>query len=188
MQIGVLAIQGGFSKHENSLRKINVNPIEVKYEYQLNNCDGLIIPGGESTTISKLLNKYNLINPIKEFAKTKPIFGTCAGLILMSRNSNDSRVENLNIIDVEINRNGWGRQISSFSQMIKIGQNLNYEIEAIFIRAPKIFNIGEKVEVLAEINGEPVFVKQGIHFGATFHPELTEDITIHKLFIESIAA
>ena len=106
----------------------------------------------------------------------------------MSRNSNDYRVENLNIIDVETNRNGWGRQISSFSQMIKIGHNLNCEIEAIFIRAPKIFNIGGKVEVLAEINGEPVFVKQGIHFGATFHPELTEDITIHKLFIESIAA
>jgi pyridoxal 5'-phosphate synthase pdxT subunit len=188
LQIGVLAIQGGFSKHKNSLRKLDINPLEVKYENQLHDCDGLIIPGGESTTISKLLIKYNLINPIKEFSKRKPIFGTCAGLILMSRNSNDSRVKNLNILDVEIERNGWGRQISSFSQMIKVKQNCDDEIKAIFIRAPKIKNIGSEVEVLSEIKGEPILIKQGIHFGATFHPELTEDTTIHKLFIESIAA
>ena len=188
MQIGVLAIQGGFSKHKSLLWNLNVNPIEVKYERQLEFCDALIIPGGESTTISRLLIKYNLINPIKEFAKIKPIFGTCAGLILMSKDSKDTRVENLNIIDIQVERNGWGRQIESFSQMINIKNNTIHKIEAVFIRAPKIIKIGERIEVLAEFNGEPVFIKDGIHYAATFHPELTKDTTVHKLFIENIAA
>ena len=188
MQIGVLAIQGGFSKHKSSLRNLNINPIEVKYEIQLEFCDALIIPGGESTTISKLLSKYNLINPIKEFAKIKPIFGTCAGLILMSKDSKDPRVVNMNIIDIQVERNGWGRQVESFSQMINIKNITTRKIEAVFIRAPKIIKIGKNVEVLAEFNDEPVFIKHGIHYAATFHPELTKDTTIHKLFIESISA
>ena len=188
MRIGVLAIQGGFSIHQNSLRNLYINPVEIKYERQLGICDALIIPGGESTTISKLLKKYNLINPIKEFAKLKPILGTCAGLILMSKDSKDPRVENMNIIDIQVERNGWGRQVESFSQMINIKNNTTRKIEAVFIRAPKIIKIGENVEVLAEFNGEPVFIKHGIHYATTFHPELTEDTTVHKLFIESIAA
>jgi len=187
LQIGVLAIQGGFHKHKESLLALKINPIEVRYEEQLKNCDALIIPGGESTTISKLLKKYNLISSIKNFAKNKPILGTCAGLILMSKNSNDKRVENLNIIDVEVERNGWGRQIDSFSHKLFL-QNQKNEIEAVFIRAPKIKKLGEKVEILAKINDDPIFIKDGIHFAATFHPELTNDTTVHKIFIESIAA
>ena len=187
MQIGVLAIQGGFHKHKESLLALKINPIEVRYEEQLKNCDALIIPGGESTTISKLLKKYNLISSIKNFARNKPILGTCAGLILMSKNSNDKRVENLNIIDVEVERNGWGRQIDSFSNKLLL-QNQEIEIEAVFIRAPKIKKLGEKVEILAKLNDDPIFIKDGIHFAATFHPELTNDTTVHKIFIESIAA
>jgi pyridoxal 5'-phosphate synthase pdxT subunit len=187
LQIGVLAIQGGFSKHEESLKAINIKPMEVRYESQLKDCDALIIPGGESTTISKLLKKYQLNDSIKHFAKEKPIMGTCAGLILMSKNSNDDRVDNLNIINAEVKRNGWGRQIESFSYRLKL-KGIDKEIEAVFIRAPKIINLGSEVEVLAEINEEPVFIKQGIHFAATFHPELTNDTTIHEIFIESFAA
>ena len=187
MQIGVLAIQGGFQKHEDSLKNLNVLPIEVRYKEQLKNCDALIIPGGESTTISKLLIKYNLVEAIKKFAGKKPVLGTCAGLILMSKNSNDKRVENLNLINIEVERNGWGRQIESFSQMLNI-KNIKHKIEAVFIRAPKILSLGENVEILAKIENEPVFIKEGIHFAASFHPELTDDTTIHKMFIESIAA
>ena len=188
MQIGVLALQGGFSKHKKILNRLNINPIEVKYEIQLNYCDALIIPGGESTTISKLLKKNNLINPIKKFSITKPMLGTCAGLIIMSKDAIDTRVENLNIIDVEVKRNSWGRQISSFSKMISINKEHNFEIEAIFIRAPKIIKIGNNVKVLSELDGEPVFINEGIHYAATFHPELTNDTTIHKLFIESFTS
>ena len=187
MQIGVLAIQGGFQKHEDSLMNLNISPIEVRYKKQLENCDALIIPGGESTTISKLLIKYNLADSIKEFAASKPILGTCAGMILMSKNSNDERVENLNLININVERNGWGRQIESFSQMLNI-KNIKQKIEAVFIRAPKILSLGENVEVLAKVKGEPVFIKEGIHFAVSFHPELTEDTTIHKMFIESITA
>jgi len=187
LKIGVLSIQGGFQKHLDILKKINISSVKVIYKEQLRNCSGLIIPGGESTTISKLLVKYNLSESIKEFALEKPVLGTCAGLILMSKNSNDKRVENLNLISIEVQRNGWGRQVESFSQTLKI-ENTEKNIEAVFIRAPKILRLGENVNVLARFENEPVFIKEGIHYAACFHPELTNDTTIHKIFTESIAA
>lgn len=185
MQIGVLALQGGFEKHKDSLKKLNVNTVEVRYKEQLKNCDALIIPGGESTTISKLIVKYNLVEAIKDFANKNPVLGTCAGLILMSKNSNDDQVENLNLINIEVERNGWGRQIQSFSRMLNIIINKK-KIEAVFIRAPKILSLGKNVKVLAKLNNEPVFIKEGIHFAVSFHPELTGDTTIHEMFLESI--
>ncbi len=187
MKIGVLAIQGGYRKHQDSLLKLKVNSVAVKYKRQLNKCSALIIPGGESTTISKLLKKNSLDKPISEFASEKPVMGTCAGLILMCKKSGDSRVRNLELIDVNVKRNGWGRQFDSFSKIVDV-KGISNSFKALFIRAPKITNVGRNVQILSTIGKEPIFVKEGMHYGVTFHPELTEDTSIHKMFLESIAA
>jgi pyridoxal 5'-phosphate synthase pdxT subunit len=163
MRIGVLSLQGDFKEHIDVLKKLNVNVIEVREKNHLNNLDGLIIPGGESTTIMQLLKDIDL--------KNIPIFGTCAGCIIMSK---------LNLIDIDIERNAYGSQLDSFIAKLDNG------FKGIFIRAPKIIKVGKNVEILAKHNDEIVLVKQGKYLASTFHPELTENTSVHELFLEMI--
>ena len=185
--IGILNLQGAFNKHRKILNQIGVENIYVNKAAELKHCSGLIIPGGESTTLSKLIDKENLFNSIKDFSIKFPIFGTCAGLILMAKTNNDNRIKSLNLIDVEVSRNAYGRQIDSFINNIKL--NLEKKIistKAIFIRAPKIDKVGKNVTILSSYKGNPIFVQHGHHFASTFHPELTEDKTIHEFFVSKV--
>tara|TARA_Y100001970_G_scaffold150560_1_gene184572 strand:- start:138 stop:707 length:570 start_codon:yes stop_codon:yes gene_type:complete len=181
--IGVLSLQGAFGLHQKILSSINVHSILVRDSLSLMNCDALIIPGGESTVLSKLIEKHNLDTAIKDFSDTRPVFGTCAGMILMSKDANDSKVSPLNLIDITVDRNAWGRQINSFNDNILIG---DYDFDAIFIRAPKIKSLGSSVNVIAKYKNNPVLVSNGKHMAASFHPELTNNPLIHNLFIENI--
>ena len=185
--IGVLALQGAFAKHIQMLSRLGVNAIEFRYPEDLVRCDGLIIPGGESTVIMRQFRFIDLEKPFIEFAKTKPVFGTCAGLILMSRNIVDG-ASGFNLIDVTVERNAFGRQIESFETDVVFSPETGKksDIPAIFIRAPRIRHVGEKVTVLSRLNDEPVIVQQGIHLGATFHPELTDNSTLHLYFIHNV--
>lgn len=168
-QIGVLALQGAFSMHRKMLEQISVKSVEVRYAHQLESCSGLILPGGESTTIWSLMEKNSFLEPLRRFSK--PLFGTCAGLILLSR---------LKLLEVDVERNGFGRQSASFSATL---QSTLGEIASVFIRAPRIKSISSNVEVLACLNDEPVLVQQGKRLGATFHPELTDELTVHRYFV-----
>ena len=171
MKIGVLSLQGSFHEHIGALSKLNIETIHIRLPEQLNEIDALIIPGGESTTILQLLEKYKF--DLKEF--NKPIFGTCAGCIIL--------VE-LGLIDIEIERNAYGPQLYSFIDEILL--NNEKKFKGIFIRAPKITEIGQGVKILAAHTNEPVLVKQNKIMAATFHPELSDDVEVHELFLEII--
>lgn len=187
MTIGVLALQGDYEKHQTALKSLGCASILVRYQKQLNDAEALIIPGGESTAMTILMKEMEFYDPIKKYSEDHPIFGTCAGLILLSTEPNDERVESLDLIDVAIKRNGYGRQVHSGSFEITIGnESETSEMEAIFIRAPKIEKAGPEVEVLGTMGGDPVLVRQGQHLGACFHPELSDDKSIYALFLESI--
>ena len=184
--IGVLALQGNYHMHCKMLSELNVKNILIRNKDDLKQCDGLIIPGGESTVISKMMDRYNLLNPIKRFSENNSIFGTCAGLILMT-NYNFDNIQGLDILNIDVLRNGWGRQINSFTDNIDI--NIDRRIEkfkATFIRAPKIKKVTKSVKILSSINKEPVMVRQGKHIGTTFHPEMHNNPLIHKYFINII--
>lgn len=183
--IGVLALQGAFAKHMEMIRSVGVLAKEVRRPEDLSDCDGLIIPGGESTTMFKNITFIKLEGALKRFAEQKPVFGTCAGLIIMSKRIlNDTR-QPFGILDVEVERNAFGRQAESFvcSLDMQAGGKV-VRVPGIFIRAPRIKAIGSEVKVLASYQGEPVLIMQGRHMGAAFHPELTENIEVHKLFVE----
>lgn len=186
--IGVLALQGNFVSHIEILNKIGIDSRLVKNSQDLSDLNGLILPGGESTTMSNLLLRdQSFVDAIKSFSDSKPIFGTCAGLILMSKNSFDKKVLNMDILDIEVSRNAYGRQIHSFEDSITLESKEDNSrlIKASFIRAPKITSIGKDVEVLCKHNNEIVGVKQGIHMAVTCHPELQNEILLHKLCFES---
>ena len=186
--IGVLALQGNFVSHIEILNKIGIDSKLVKNVNDLSDLNGLILPGGESTTMSNLLLRdQSFVDAIKSFSQSKPIFGTCAGLILMSKNSFDKKVLNMDILDIEVNRNAYGRQVHSFEDSITLEsrEDKSRLIKASFIRAPKITSIGKDVEVLCKHNNEIVGVKQGIHMAVTCHPELQNEILLHKLCFES---
>ena len=188
MKVGILAIQGDFELHKIALDKLSVNSLYVRNEKELNNCDALILPGGESTTMSLLLNKYNLFNSVKKFAQKKNLFGTCAGAILMSSNSKDSRVKNLKIIDIQTCRNAWGAQIDSFSDNIELNENLFFtkKYYATFIRGPKFSNVRKTCNIIGSYHGNPVLVRNEKHLASSFHPEIGEDLCIYKYFIKMI--
>lgn len=188
MRIGVLALQGDFSKHVEVLRSLGVEVQEVRKPQDLVYCDGLIIPGGESTVITRQLDFIGLREPLLKFASQKPLFGTCAGLILMSQQIEASPLKPLQLLDVTIERNAFGRQIESFQAFVSLEFTPGHSktFPAFFIRAPRIRKCGKGVQVLATINGEPILVRQGNHLGATFHPELTSDPQVHQYFIEMI--
>ena len=182
--IGVLALQGNFDSHIKILKKINLKHKLIKTSDDLSSVDGLIIPGGESTTITNLLRgNQKLVDGINQLSKNKPILGSCAGLILMSKESKDSRIHNFGFLDVITSRNAYGRQVHSFEAKINVKQRLNevVDIEVLFIRAPKIDKINKDVEILATFQEEVVAVRQGMHIGISCHPELLDETLIHEI-------
>jgi pyridoxal 5'-phosphate synthase pdxT subunit len=183
-KVGVLALQGDFEAHRRAIEQAGGEASEVRSSEDLESLDGLIIPGGESTTMLKLLNEENLLEPLRDFGRRKPIFGTCAGAILLATDVLNPRQESLGLMDLTIERNGYGRQVDSRIAQIDLeGQ----PAEAVFIRAPVIRRVGSGVKVLAEYLDTPVLVEQGKHMLATFHPELSADNRIHQYFIGNIA-
>lgn len=183
--IGVLALQGDFEAHRNALERAGARAREVRTAAALDEVDGLVIPGGESTTMLKLLSIENLFEPLRQFGERKPIFGTCAGAILMANEVLNPRQESLGLMNVTIERNGYGRQIDSRIAKIELD---GHPSEAVFIRAPVIQKVGPEAKVLATYLDRPVLVEQGLHMVATFHPELGSDDRIHRRFIEKVAS
>ena len=182
-QIGVLGLQGAYAKHLAILQQLDVQAVDVRKSEDLEKCHGLIIPGGESTTMTKLINEIEMHDALLKFSVDRPVFGTCAGMILMATKVDDDRVKTLNLLDIEVERNAYGRQIDSFIDKLDVTTNGQaFSIRGVFIRAPRIKNIGDDVEVLASVNGEPVLVQQGHHMAAAFHPELTGETRIHNYF------
>ncbi len=187
MKIGVLALQGAYAKHCEMLSRIGVDACEVRTAQDLNGLDGLILPGGESTTMLRLMRDEELYNPLLDFASSHPTFGTCAGVILLAREVTHPVQESLGLLDVSVERNGYGRQIDSFEAEVTVKGLSGKPVELVFIRAPIITGLGSKVEVLAQYQDRPVLVRENHILGATFHPELTSDTRIHRLFLEMVA-
>ena len=176
-RIGVLAIQGGFEAHRRALERLGATAVEVRTPAQLEGLDGLVIPGGESTTIERGLASYGLEQPLREFAaRGRPLLGTCAGLIMLDR-------AHLGVMDIEARRNAFGRQVHSFEQDVHVRSLGEEPLRAVFIRAPWIEDSGPGVEILAEVDGHPVVAREGNMLVAAFHPELTDDLRLHALFL-----
>jgi 5'-phosphate synthase pdxT subunit len=185
-RVGVLALQGDFEAHEKALARVGAEAVEVRTAEELHNVDGLVIPGGESTTMLKLLDATGLMGPLRDFGNTKPIFGTCAGAILLAKHVTNPVQRSLALMDIEVQRNAYGRQLDS--RIVSLRPDLEGgEMEAVFIRAPIIKQVGPEAKVLASYNGDPVLVEEGKHLVATFHPELSKDDRVHRLFLEKIA-
>ena len=182
--IGILALQGDFDAHRKAVERAGGRAVEVRSARELGACDGLIVPGGESTTMLKLLDIENLTGPLRVFAAQKPVFGTCAGAILLAHSVIKPAQASLDLIDIDLERNAYGRQIDSRITRVQTG---DHEMEAVFIRAPKILRVGTGGKVLATYNGDPVWVEQGKHMVTTFHPELTSDPRIHRRFLEKVS-
>ncbi|MGH2980383.1 MAG: pyridoxal 5'-phosphate synthase glutaminase subunit PdxT [Solirubrobacterales bacterium] len=180
-RIGVLAIQGDFEAHAEALRRLGAVAVKVRRPAHLDGLDGLIVPGGESTTMSMGLESYGLEQPIRNLAATGlPVFGTCAGLIVLDRS-------HLGVMDMEARRNAFGRQVRSFEAHIPVRGLGDEPLRAVFIRAPWIEDAGDGVEVLAEIDGHPVVARERNMLVAAFHPELTDDLRLHALFLGMVA-
>jgi len=182
MTIGVLALQGDFDAHRKRLEELGAKVVLVRKPEQLDEIDGLVIPGGESSTFLKLLGAEGF-EKLKEFVRVKPTFGTCAGAILLAKEVENPKQEGLGVLDVRIRRNAYGRQIES---SIREGKLQGSPIEMVFIRAPKIEGVGSGVEVIATEGSDPVAVRQGRVMAATFHPELSDDTRVHKAFLDLI--
>jgi 5'-phosphate synthase pdxT subunit len=184
-RIGVLAIQGDYAAHAAALREAGADPVLVRRPEELVGLDGIIIPGGESTTVLKFLEINGFQGKLKAFVEEKPAFGTCAGCILLAREVLNPPQASLGVLDVSVERNAYGRQIDSSIQeaATKLGGD---PLEMVYIRAPRITKAGGDVEVLAEREGSPVLVRQGHLLAATFHPELSRDRRIHRLFVEMV--
>ncbi len=186
-KIGVLALQGGFSRHLAVLERLGADAVLVRSKAEMESVDGLIIPGGESTTIGKLLVRYNMLDFLKErIDGGMPVFGTCAGIILLASEIVGSDQYRLGVLDITIERNAYGRQIESFEADIKIQGFDDHPIRGVFIRAPQVHRIGSKVRVLAEFEKEPVVIQRDNVLGATFHPEITNDTRLHKYLLAFI--
>jgi 5'-phosphate synthase pdxT subunit len=182
--VGVLALQGDFEAHRKAIEKTGARAIEVRTADQLQQCDGLILPGGESTTMLKLLEEEKLTEPLRHFGEEKPIFGTCAGAILLAREVTSPAQPSLRLMDIRVERNAYGRQVDS--RIARVPMNGGEDLEAVFIRAPIIRGVGEGVRVLARYEGDPVWVEQGRHMVTTFHPELSGDSRIHQRFVDGL--
>jgi 5'-phosphate synthase pdxT subunit len=186
--IGILALQGDFEKHADAVRAAGACALEVRENPDFEKIDGLIMPGGESTTIGKLLVRYDMAKTIQQFAAAgKPIYGTCAGAILLARNIEKYDQLRLGILDIQVLRNGYGRQIESFEADIPAPDLGEIPLRGVFIRAPIITSAGKDVRIIAEFNGSPVFVRQGKIISTTFHPELTGDLRVHRYFLSLLA-
>ena len=176
MRIGVLALQGNFREHAAMLRRLGADVVEVRKSSQLEALDGLVVPGGESTTFMRLMRLYGLDEAVREF--TRPVLGTCAGMIVLDRN-------HLALVDIDVDRNAYGRQVASFEADLRLADD-ERPLHGVFIRAPRLREAGDDVEVLADYEGEPVLLRQGRFFVASFHPELTEDTRVHELFLAAV--
>ncbi|MFD1179330.1 pyridoxal 5'-phosphate synthase glutaminase subunit PdxT [Paenibacillus puldeungensis] len=186
MRVGVLALQGAVSEHIRSLENAGVEGVAVKHSEELSELDGLIIPGGESTTIGKLMRKYNFIEAIRDFSgQGKPVFGTCAGLIVMAKEIEGGEDAHLGLMDIKVSRNAFGRQRESFETDLTV-KGLDNPLRAVFIRAPLITAVGDGVEVLSKYEDEIVTARQGHLLVSSFHPELTDDYSLHAYFVEMI--
>jgi pyridoxal 5'-phosphate synthase pdxT subunit len=190
-KVGVLALQGDFAAHGAAVERAGGEPVYVREREQLADIDGLIIPGGESTTMLKLLNYEGLLEPLTEFGRHKPVFGTCAGAILMASEVSNPEQKGLGLVDIGVERNAYGRQLDS--RVTEIEPDPDFEqrtapgrLEAVFIRAPIIRRTGKDMKVLASYKGDPVLVEAGRHLVSTFHPELTADPRVHSLFLEKL--
>jgi 5'-phosphate synthase pdxT subunit len=176
MRIGVLAVQGNFREHVAMLRRLGVDAVEVRKAAELEGLDGLVVPGGESTTFMRLMRLYGLDEAVRAF--DAPVFGTCAGMIVLDRN-------HLGLADLEVERNAYGRQVASFeADLVLAGEE--EPLRGVFIRAPRVSDVGPDVEVLAKHDGVPVLLRDGRVLVAAFHPELTEDTRVHELFLEAV--
>ncbi len=184
-KVGVLALQGDFEAHEKALRRAGAEPVEVRSAADLQKVSGLVIPGGESTTMLKLLEEEKLVEPLREFAQEHPVFGTCAGAILLASGVSHPSQPSLGLMDIDIERNAYGRQLDSRIAHLRL-EGTGAGLEAVFIRAPIIRRVGANVKVLAEYQDTPVLVEQGKHLVATFHPELTGDPSVHLMFLDKI--
>jgi 5'-phosphate synthase pdxT subunit len=190
-KVGVLALQGDFEAHTLALARAGAEPVLARTVSDLDDLDGLVIPGGESTTMLKLMAIENLFEPLSDFGRRRPIFGTCAGAILMARDVTHPVQPSLGLMNLTVQRNGYGRQIESrvahiapelaFEQRTRSG-----ELEAVFIRAPIIRRVGPEAHVLASYQGDPVLVEQDRHLVATFHPELSSDSRVHDFFLAKL--
>lgn len=176
LRIGVLAVQGDFREHTVMLRELGADVIEVRKSEELDGLDGLVVPGGESTTFMRLMRLYGLDEAVARFGG--PIFGTCAGMIVLDRN-------HLGLVDVEVERNAYGRQTSSFEADVELDGDTR-PLRGVFIRAPRVREVGPGVEVPAELNGEPVLLRDGRVLAASFHPELTGDSRVHERFLDLV--
>jgi 5'-phosphate synthase pdxT subunit len=176
LRIGVLALQGAFREHAVALRKLGADVVEVRLPQELDGIDGLVVPGGESTTIMRLAALYGLDEAIRGYRGA--IFGTCAGMIVLDR-------EHLDVADLVVDRNAFGRQVKSFEADVSLADD-EIPLRGVFIRAPRISDVGADVEVLGELDGEPVLVRDGRLLLASFHPELTGDLRVHELFLQMV--
>ena len=176
MKIGVLAVQGNFREHAAMLRRLGADPVEVRKPDQLQGLDGLVIPGGESTTFMRLMRLYGLDEAVREF--TGPVLGTCAGMIVLDR-------LHLGAVDIEVDRNAYGRQVASFEADLALAGD-DEPLRGVFIRAPRVREVGPEVEVLAELDGEPVLLREGRFIVASFHPELTDDTRVHERLLDLV--
>jgi 5'-phosphate synthase pdxT subunit len=176
MKIGVLAMQGNFREHAAMLRRLDADPVEVRKPEQLQGLDALVIPGGESTTFMRLMRLYGLDEAVRAFEG--PMLGTCAGMIVLDRG-------HLGAVDIEVDRNAYGRQVASFEADLALAGDAE-PLRGIFIRAPRVREVGPAVEVLAELDGEPVLLREGRVIVASFHPELTDDTRVHERFLDLV--
>jgi 5'-phosphate synthase pdxT subunit len=185
--VGVLALQGDFAEHESMLRRLGVAARQVRLPWDLEGLDALIIPGGESTTITRLIQTYGLLEPLRAFGRARPVWGTCAGAIVMAKEATDLDRPTLELMDIVVRRNAFGRQVDSFETDVAVGGMNGPPLRAIFIRAPTIESVGDGVEVLARLeSGEIVAARQGRLLATSFHPELTEDTRLHEMFLSWI--
>jgi 5'-phosphate synthase pdxT subunit len=191
--IGVLALQGDFFEHAAMLRRLRVEAREVRSPEDLRGLDGLIVPGGESTTFGRLMTDFGLYEPLRAFVRTgAPVWGTCAGMILLAREASDLEYPTLQVMDIEVLRNAYGRQVDSFEADIDVAALGEEPFHAVFIRAPVVASTGPRVEVLACVNNEtdgtasPVALRQGQLVATSFHPELTPDPRFHQYFLDIV--
>jgi pyridoxal 5'-phosphate synthase pdxT subunit len=185
MKIGILALQGAVREHCNSLRSCGVEPVEIRYCQQLSEVKGLIIPGGESTAVGKLLVKYEMLEPIAKMGRQGfPIFGTCTGLILLAKKIIGSDQPRLALMDIAVERNAFGRQIASFEQDIDIPEIGTSPFHAVFIRAPYITEVGQGVRIMTQLDDKILLAREENFLAAAFHPELTPDLRIHQYFLK----
>ena len=188
MRIGILALQGNFCQHKKILDILGIQNIMIRHASDLEKCNSLIIPGGESTTISKQIDNNQFRKILCDFSLSYPILGTCAGMIMLSMTEPTKNMIPLNLMDFEVERNSWGRQIDSFSANINLNFDVDRSFHGTFIRAPKVRRIGKDIQVLSTYNNVPVLLRNGMHIASSFHPEIGNDFRIHEYLINQINA